>query len=1234
MVEPVTINLRFLARDLGLPQEQVQSVVTLLDDGFPVPFIARYRKDQTGNLDEEMLRLVEEELQSVRALCERKQAILKTIDSQGKLTPELDKKIRDAKSLRRLEDIYLPFKPKRQTLASDARERGLEPLALEIFHGTIAPEKLDQRASEFINEDKKVKSIADALLGAGHIIAETFSEKIEVIQYVRDSIYKYGKLVTTKIEPKLSTSSTSSTLSTSSAASASPQTLKNSENLEQTEKSGESEGLEKSKKSEKPEKKSAAKKTKKGKNSRKITETTTNNETANNVTDIAVSSDIQKETESVVVIEKAENVVPDDSSENSLENSEQNNNARNEDSAEQCLEKTETEHLRTKAETKPEIEIEIKQEIETDTESETITVEKPENVVAEPHSVEPHSVEPHFVEPQNIEPQNVESQSIDSDIQAVTEQFQQWKETQEKHGIPVVRSQNTLKKKKKDELQKQKEEEKNKHQEHFERQFSDYFDFTAGLRNFPAHRILAINRGERGKVLRVKIDHNEAKTFDAVREFCVPKDHPHSDFLTGCLKDALRRLVIPSIEREIRNDMTEFAEKQAIRVFGRNLRHLLLQPPLHRKRVLALDPGYKHGCKMVPLDEFGNVLDFETVYLSGSAERKEKAIQKIADIIQKYKISVIAIGNGSGSRETEEVVSNMISTRFADTELAYVIVNEAGASVYSASPAAKEEFPDYDPLLRGAVSIGRRLQDPLNELVKIDPASLGVGMYQHDLKNKHLKNTLTDVVESCVNFAGVDLNTATPAILRYVAGLNQMTAKRIHEYRLLHGPFRSREEIRKISGLGEVAFTHAAGFLKIHDGTNPLDATWIHPESYELAAKILEKLGFSLDDLKNNEKIKEIAAKIAEEKIGELSSRLATELGVGLFTVRDMLDSLARPGRDPRESLPPPIFKKGILHVDDLKPGMELTGTVSNVVDFGAFVDIGLHDSGLIHISQMADRFIRDAHEKVTVGDIVRVWVVDADTQRKRVSLTMIPPGTEKQPKPEHPTIPHRELRWNESRERSSEPFSTVPTEKKPTKHFSEHERRERQQPANRRPPKTTPQGEDKLPKNDASEKRDGNQSPHQDGHRQDNRNNRDRDRHDRNNREHGNREHGNREHGNREHGNREHGNREHGNREHGNREHGNREHGNREHGNREHGNREHGNRERGNRYRSKTYVAAAPKTKELKPISEKMKQGKEALRSFADLAQFLGHVQVVDPAEEKKRKKEEQLKKKEQENS
>ncbi|MDR3196489.1 MAG: helix-hairpin-helix domain-containing protein [Planctomycetaceae bacterium] len=1177
MVEPITINLRFLARDLGLPQEQVQSVVTLLDDGFPVPFIARYRKDQTGNLDEEILRLIDEELKSARALCERKLAILKTINSQGKLTPEFDKKIRDAKSSKRLEDLYLPFKPKRQTLASEAREHGLEPLALEIFHGTVLPENLDQRASEFINEDKKVNSIADALLGAGFIIAEMFSEKIEIIQDVRDAVFQYGKLVTTKIEPKTPVL---------------PQPPKKSGTLEKSEKP---------ESSEMSGKKSASKKKKEKKN-RKTTDTTINDETTNQKNDnnsdrssdqnidrnsaanTVTSPDISKESENKTstesttesTIESTIELTSKDAEKtdltgsdftDSLEKSEQNSVEVSEVLNENCSEKTEAVEV-----------MEINTDNTDSIEDQNVEAEnmkfdsiKTEDIQTETNYQTEAGAETVCAE--NVAAELPDSGDQDAEVLAVTEQFRQWKKAQEEQGIPVIRSQNSIKKKKKEEIHKKRDDAQTKQQEHFERQFSDYFNFTAKLRNFPAHRILAINRGERGKVLRVKIDHDESKLLDSIRESCVSKDHPHADFLTGCLKDALHRLVVPSIEREIRNDMTEFAEKQAIRVFSRNLRNLLLQPPLYRKRVLALDPGYKHGCKMVPLDEFGNVLDFETVYVGGGSERKEKVAQKIADIIQKYKISVIAIGNGSGSRETEELISGMIASRFAGTELAYVIVNEAGASVYSASIIAREEFPDYDPLLRGAVSIGRRLQDPLNELVKIDPASLGVGMYQHDLKNKHLKNTLSNVVESCVNFAGVDLNTATPAILRYVAGLNQMTAKRIHEYRLLHGPFRSRNEIKKVAGLGEVAYTHAAGFLKIHDGQNPLDATWIHPESYNLAAQILEKLGFSVDDLKNNEKVKELANKIAESKIGELASRLSTELGVGLFTVRDILDDLARPGRDPRESLPPPIFKKGVLHIEDVTPGMELTGTVLNVVDFGAFVDIGLHESALIHISQMAERYIRDAHEKVAVGNIVRVWVADVDHKRKRVSLSMCPPGAEKPPKPEHPaTEQRRESHRNEHREQLSDQSSA---ERKPVAQSSE--RHNRQHSENRHTEKTRPQNEE-------TKKYDGNRFPRKEEHHQDKRGNQNKNRS--------------------------------------------------EHGNREHSNREQSNREANSRNRVKTFVAV-PKTKELKPISDKMKQGKEALRSFGDLAQFLGHIQVTDPEEEKKRKKEEaRLKKNESEDS
>ncbi len=1049
MVEPVTINLRYLSQELELPQEQVQAVASLLDEGFPVPFIARYRKDATNNLDEDILRRIEEEVRSARALCERKMTILKTIESLGKLTPELDKKIREAKTSKRLEDLYLPFKPKKQTLASTAKERGLGPLAMEIFDGVLSPEKLDQRASEFIDEDKKVHSVADALLGAGHIIAEVFSEKIEVLQGAREHMQRHGKIATVKIETKLP-----------------------------------AEGAVGVAKPVKAKKKASKKED-----------------------NAPVAPSAEETTESVVTEPVA------------------------------MLEPTPTEQVLAEpipSESTPAEPAPIESTVEAEDHSGAGGGEE-EPVVAEPIAetpADPVAADSPVAEvPTTETPEESQPIGTDADIQAVTEQFQQWKEGQEEQGIPVVKSQNTLKKKKREEARKKKVETKAKQQEHFHRQFSDYFDYSSALRGLPAHRILAINRGERSKVLRVKIEADESRILESTRDSCIPKEHGHAEFLGGCLKDALQRLVLPAMERERRNEMTEYAENHAIRVFAKNLRNLLLQPPLHRKRVLALDPGYRNGCKIVPLDEFGNVLDFETVYLVGSAERKEKAVQKIAEMIRKYQISVIAIGNGTACRETEEAVGKMIAEQFPDSDLAYIIVNEAGASVYSASPIAKEEFPNYDVLLRGAVSIGRRLQDPLNELVKIDPASLGVGMYQHDLKGKHLRNALTEVVESCVNYVGVDLNTATPAILRYVSGLNQLLAKRIYDYRVQHGPFRSREDLKNVPGFGPATFTHAAGFLKIFDGTNPLDATWIHPESYELAGKILEKLGFAVDDLKNPEKVKEIGAKIAEEKIGELATRFAAELGAGLFTVRDILEDLSRPRRDPRTELPPPIFKKGVLHLDDLKPGTELMGTVLNVVDFGAFVDIGLHDAGLIHISQMADRYIQDAHDKVSVGDIVRVWVVEVDPNRKRISLTMLPPGVEKQPKQER-------------------------RERHPQGEREERPRREPGESGGERRAGQTPRDAK------GGGRRDGKPSD-RGGDRRDGGGRRDRDR----------------------------------------------------------------DRNRG----PKTYVAT-PKEKNVKPITEDMKKGKEPLRSFGDLAQLLGRVQVPDPEEEKRRKKEEERKRREKE--
>jgi len=447
--------------------------------------------------------------------------------------------------------------------------------------------------------------------------------------------------------------------------------------------------------------------------------------------------------------------------------------------------------------------------------------------------------------------------------------------------------------------------------------------------------------------------------------------------------------------------MTEMAEAHAVTVFARNLRNLLLLPPVRSRRVLAVDPGFKSGCKLAALDEFGSLLDQAVIHLVGKEERKVEGRKKLVELIKQHSLVVMALGNGTACRETEELLGELLADELKDDGVAYVIVNEAGASVYSTSPLGREELPQYDATLRSAISIGRRLLDPLSELVKIDPGSLGVGLYQHDVKAKHLRASLDAVVESCVNYVGVDVNTASPALLRYVSGLNQLTARRVYDHRLTHGPFRDREQLKEVPGFGEATFVQAAGFLKIADGDNPLDATWIHPESYEVARQALEKLGFSLADLRQKETTAAIAQKVAE--FNGQTEQLAADWHVGLMTLRDILAQLTRPGRDPREDLPAPIFKRGVLKLEDLQPGMELMGSVLNVVDFGAFVDIGLHDSGLVHVSQLANRFVRDPHDVVSVGDIVKVWVMEIDKTRRRVSLTMIPPGTPKhEPRPRH----------------------------------------------------------------------------------------------------------------------------------------------------------------------------------------------------------------------------------------
>lgn len=726
----ITVDLGSVAHSLAMPLVQVESVVRLLDAGNTVPFITRYRKDQTGGLDEEQIRNVEARVSRLRMLAERKQTILRSIEGQGKLTPELAAAINGAESTKRLEDLYLPYKPKKQSLATLARQRQLEPLAREVLAADPAAADLDARARDFVNSDRQVLTSGDALLGVGHILAEDFSERVELRDRLRKIFKRTGKLVCTK-------------------------------------------------------------------------------------TEIA-----------------------------------------------------------------------------------------------------------------------------------------------DKQG----------------------------------KEFLDYFEFQEQLGKIPPHRILAINRGEKAKVLRVRIDADADEMGRIAEEMFVPPEHPHADFLKGCVRDALSRLVVPSLEREIRREMTEVAETHAVEVFAKNLRNLLLQPPVRNRRVLAVDPGFKSGCKLAVLDEFGNLLDHSVVHLIGKAERKAEARTKLTELIKQHNVSVVALGNGTACRETEQTIAEMMGEELKESQVAYVIVNEAGASVYSTSPLGREELPSYDATLRGAISIGRRMQDPLSELVKIDPANIGVGLYQHDVKAKHLRASLDAVVESCVNYVGVDLNTASPALLRYVSGLNQLTARRVYDHRTANGPFKSREQLKEISGFGDATFVQAAGFLKIGDGDNPLDGTWIHPESYETARRVLERLGCSPEELTRKEAAGELAEKSAKLNLNEL----AAELDVGPLTLADVAAQLSRPGRDPREDLPPPIFKTGILKIEDLAPGMELYGSVLNVVDFGAFVDIGLRDSGLVHVSQLANRYVRDPHEVASVGDIVKVWVLEIDKTRHRVSLTMIPPGTKR----------------------------------------------------------------------------------------------------------------------------------------------------------------------------------------------------------------------------------------------
>ena len=712
-----------IASELKAQPHQVEAAAKLLDEGNTVPFIARYRKEATGSLEDEQLRELEERLAYLRGLVKRQEEVLAKIEEQGKLTDELRQSIEKTRKLQELEDLYLPYKQKKRTRAQIARERGLEPLANRMLLASDQQGSPEAIAATFCGEDKGVKTAEDALQGARDIVAETVMEEAKVRQSMREHIARTGSLQT---------------------------------------------------------------------------------------------------------------------------------------------------------------------ELAKDAPEESCQI------------------------------------------------FHMY----ESHEEPVHR--------------------------------------------LPPHRILAINRGEKLGCLKVTLltDH-EANCQRIERQLHRPKSI-WSEHLQLAIEDGYKRLLLPSLTREIRAELTEKAEKHAIHLFGVNLRQLLLQAPLAGHTVMGLDPGYRNGCKMAVVDPTGRVLDYGVLQITQSDRARKAAAETVLRSIKENGVTLLSIGNGTASYETEQFAAALIrDNKLRDVH--YLITNEAGASVYSASKLAKEELPEYDVVIRGAVSIARRVQDPLAELVKIDPQAVGVGQYQHDVNQKELASTLDATIEAAVNHVGVDLNTASAALLRHIAGINATTAKNIIAYRNEHGVFTSRRELLKVPRLGPAAFTQCAGFLRIHGGKSPLDNTPVHPESYALAEKILQKLGFALKNLKDPDKLAIMKAK--RRLIGE--RELAASLQAGLPTVHDILDALASPGRDPRADLPAPLTRQAIVKLSDLKPGTILRGTVRNITDFGAFVDIGLHDDGLIHISELSKRRVKHPLDVVSIGQVLRVMVISVDEKRGRIGLSL-----------------------------------------------------------------------------------------------------------------------------------------------------------------------------------------------------------------------------------------------------
>ena len=714
--------LQIIADELNVKYKQVENAVNLIDEGNTIPFIARYRKEVTGGLSDEDLRILYERLNYLRNLENRKEEVKNSIEEQGKLTDEIVKALQNAKILAEVEDIYRPYKQKKRTRATVAKEKGLEPLS-EALINQDNKVSIEEIAKKFIDPEKGVETVEDAIAGAKDIIAENISDNPTYRKEIKRYCYRDGVIAT------------------------------------------------------------------------------------------------------------------------------------------EVNEKDEKEDKAT---------------------------------------------------------------------------------------------------------------------------YQMYFDFNEKVNRIPSHRILAINRAEKENAIKLKIQKPEENIIDFIeRDVIKDKNSNYANILEDTVEDSFKRLIEPSVEREIRSDLTEKAEEKAIKVFGQNAKQLLMGAPLKGLTVMGFDPAYRTGCKIAVIDETGKLLATTTVYPTEPQNKVEEAKKELKSLIKKYNINMIAIGNGTASRESEKFVADMISE--IDQEVYYAIVSEAGASVYSASKLATEEYPDINVSLRGAISIARRLQDPLAELVKIDPKAIGVGQYQHDVNQKKLEESLAGVVEDAVNEVGVDVNTATPSLLSYVSGINKTIANNIVKYRDENGKIMERKELLKVPKLGKVAFEQCAGFIRIFDGKNPLEITAVHPESYEKAEQLLENIGYKKEDLKDSEKLKDIKLKLSGVNIKDMSQKLE----IGEMTLKDIIDELSKPGRDPRDEMPKPILRSDVLKFEDLKEGMVLNGTVRNVIDFGAFVDIGVKHDGLVHISELSENYVKNPSDVVSIGDIVKVKVIKIDIDRQKVSLSM-----------------------------------------------------------------------------------------------------------------------------------------------------------------------------------------------------------------------------------------------------